>query len=192
MNMQEHFQPPTINSSSSIVNAFDKVKKIFKIDQKNKHMRILTENYDDVTGTNSSSSNGEATVASSPLAVIESGGETNQTNNNIPNDGPNQDWKLANLLQTLEFEIAENNYHRENYHDFESKEISASNSIKRQLLTFSALICLVQIILLICMVETDGFASSKENSSMGPPAYALVRYGAKESALIVYKTEIWR
>ncbi len=42
------------------------------------------------------------------------------------------------------------------------------------------------------MVQTDGWAPSSENPAIGPPVYSMVRYGAKEAALIVYKKEWWR
>lgn len=184
--MHTHFQPPSTSKSNSIYQVVDRVKNIFKIDKKNQHMRILSENDDEA---NTSANTSSQTVNSSPLTNLEHGQAVTNQNEQVKE---NNDWKIANMLQSLEFEIAENTYNRDNYQDFETKEISASNSLLKQLMTFSALICLVQIILLICMIETDGFASSSENSSMGPPAYALVRYGAKESALIVYDKEIWR
>ena len=45
---------------------------------------------------------------------------------------------------------------------------------------------------MIAMFEYGGTASQSDNSAIGPPAYIMVRFGAKESALIVYKNEYWR
>jgi membrane associated rhomboid family serine protease len=42
------------------------------------------------------------------------------------------------------------------------------------------------------MITIDGFASANENPSIGPPVYSMVRFGAKESALIIKKDEWWR
>lgn len=42
------------------------------------------------------------------------------------------------------------------------------------------------------MITLDGFATTAENPSMGPPVYSMVRFGAKESALIVKRKEWWR
>lgn len=49
-----------------------------------------------------------------------------------------------------------------------------------------------QIGVLIAMITMDGFASANENPSIGPPVYSMVRFGAKESALIVRRKEWWR
>lgn len=55
------------------------------------------------------------------------------------------DWSLARSLQALEFEIS--NEMIEGYEgDFNEKEYHASRSCKRQLLTISAFICLVQVL----------------------------------------------
>ena len=51
---------------------------------------------------------------------------------------------------------------------------------------------ILQIALLIAMVQTDGWAPANENPAVGPPVYSMVRYGAKEAALIKYKGEWWR
>lgn len=42
------------------------------------------------------------------------------------------------------------------------------------------------------MITIDGFASANENPSVGPPVYSMVRFGAKESALIIKHGEWWR
>lgn len=99
------------------------------------------------------------------------------------------DWTLARALQALEFEIPQET---NQYEDFNNKEYRASKSCRRQFLTISFVICVVQIALLITMCQMDGTAPQSENSAIGPPAYSLVRFGAKESALIVWKNEYWR
>eukprot|EP00599_Poterioochromonas_sp_BG-1_P014947 CAMPEP_0173161232 /NCGR_PEP_ID=MMETSP1105-20130129/18466_1 /TAXON_ID=2985 /ORGANISM="Ochromonas sp., Strain BG-1" /LENGTH=260 /DNA_ID=CAMNT_0014080585 /DNA_START=191 /DNA_END=970 /DNA_ORIENTATION=- len=98
------------------------------------------------------------------------------------------DWTLARALQALEFEIPQET---NPYEDFNNKEYNASKSCRRQLLTISFFICVVQIALMIAMFEYGGTASQSDNSAIGPPAYIMVRFGAKESALIVYKNEYW-
>jgi membrane associated rhomboid family serine protease len=45
---------------------------------------------------------------------------------------------------------------------------------------------------MIVMFEYDGIAPETENPVIGPPAYSMVRFGAKESALIVYDGQYWR
>ncbi len=42
------------------------------------------------------------------------------------------------------------------------------------------------------MIQDDGYAPSSENPMYGPSGYTLVRYGAKDAALIKYKNEWWR
>jgi membrane associated rhomboid family serine protease len=42
------------------------------------------------------------------------------------------------------------------------------------------------------MVQDDGYAPHSENPLYGPPATTMVRYGAKQAALIKYRTEWWR
>lgn len=98
------------------------------------------------------------------------------------------DFTLARALQAMEFEIAGETLDRG---DFDEKEYRAS-SCKRQLLTISTLILLTQIGLLIAMVQDDGYAPRAENPLMGPPATTMVRYGAKDAALILYRHEWWR
>ena len=64
------------------------------------------------------------------------------TNNNSYFD----DWTLARTLQALEFEISNEEIAAEAIEgDFNAKEYSASRSCKRQLMTFSFLICLIQV-----------------------------------------------
>jgi hypothetical protein len=60
--------------------------------------------------------------------------------------------------------------------DFSQKELSAS-SCKGQVLTLSTLICLMQIVYLIAMIQQDGYAPSSVNPMIGPPATTLIRYG---------------
>jgi hypothetical protein len=42
------------------------------------------------------------------------------------------------------------------------------------------------------MIQLDGYASKEENPFFGPPVSTLVRFGAKEAGLIVYKRQWWR
>lgn len=60
------------------------------------------------------------------------------------------DWSLARTLQALEFEIPRDGYAE----DFGQKEYRASRSCRRQLLTVSFFICLVQVSITI---EDSGF-----------------------------------
>lgn len=105
------------------------------------------------------------------------------------NDEHINDWNFARTLQMLEFEITNEGIENDEYGDFNGKEYRASRSCRRQLATISFVICIVQIALLIAMCEVDGQASYAENPTIGPPAYSMVRFGAKEAALIVYKHE---
>jgi membrane associated rhomboid family serine protease len=75
--------------------------------------------------------------------------------------------------------------------EFDRKEVRASKC-KKQLLTCSTFICIIQIALLIAMIQDDGYAPTSENPMYGPSGYTLVRYGAKDAALIKYKNEWWR
>lgn len=98
------------------------------------------------------------------------------------------DWSLARTLQALEFEIPLQALEDEG--DFNAKEIYASRSCKRQMLTLSTFIVVVQIALLVAMIQVDGY--DKGNSVIGPPVTTMVRFGAKEAGLIVWKNEWWR
>jgi membrane associated rhomboid family serine protease len=42
------------------------------------------------------------------------------------------------------------------------------------------------------MIAIDGYASKSENPMLGPPASTLVRFGAKDTGLIVFKNQYWR
>lgn len=77
---------------------------------------------------------------------------------------PSDDWSLARALQALEFEVPE-----DPYGNFADREYRASRSCRRQLMTISALICLVQVILMICAIQQGGYASRSENPVIGPP-----------------------
>lgn len=108
------------------------------------------------------------------------------------------DLSLARALQAMEFEIASEMRH--NYggealtpeqEEFYRKENKATKC-KRQMLTISTLTCLAQIGLLVAMIQDDGYAPKSENPMYGPDAYTLVRYGAKDAALIKYRNEWWR
>lgn len=115
-------------------------------------------------------------------------------------DRPNEDWTLARALQALEFEIAEDAVEMQDDGnldpadlgtDFNAKEYRAS-SCYRQMKSFSTFICFAQVIILIVMISLDGFAPRSENPLIGPSAATLVRWGAKESALIVFNNQWWR
>lgn len=96
----------------------------------------------------------------------------------------------------MEFEIHEDDYlvdeDGEPITDFERKEYHASRSCRRQLLTISCFIVLVQIGLMVAMIQIAGYAPQSQNSVIGPPVYIMVRFGAKESALMIYKNEWYR
>eukprot|EP01032_Pedospumella_encystans_P021264 gene21264-24131_t len=101
------------------------------------------------------------------------------------------DWSMARALQALEFEIPNEMLEEDDEDaDFRAKEVYASKSCKRQMLTLSTFIVVVQIALLVAMIQVDGY--DKGNSVIGPPVYSMVRFGAKEAGLIVYKNEWWR
>jgi membrane associated rhomboid family serine protease len=111
------------------------------------------------------------------------------------------DWNFARTLQALEFEIGndemmmqEDGYDEngEPITDFERKEYHASRSCRRQLLTISFFICMVQIALLVAMIQVGGYAPRSENSVIGPPVYIMVRFGAKQTALMVDENEWFR
>jgi membrane associated rhomboid family serine protease len=109
------------------------------------------------------------------------------------------DWSLARTLQAMEFEIdAETMQERRRYEqeeeqdrDFNRKEYGAS-ACRKQMLTFSTLICVAQICILITMCSWDGMAPYSQNPMYGPPATTLVRFGAKDASLILYKKQWWR
>lgn len=42
------------------------------------------------------------------------------------------------------------------------------------------------------MIIQDGWASSTDNPVVGPPVYTMVRFGAKETGLIVLRKQWWR
>lgn len=112
-------------------------------------------------------------------------------NGQIP-EGEGEDWSFARTLQAMEFEMFNEVYEaRVLGREFNEKEYRAS-STRRQLLTVSTFILLVQIGLLIAMVQEDGYASRSINPTIGPNAYTLVRFGAKDAALILYQDEWFR
>lgn len=91
---------------------------------------------------------------------------------------------------------------------YDLKEENASDCCK-QMLTFSSLIVLIQVIIMGAMimqgthvltspysqsdnVSIGGIVSYKENPMYGPSAYTMVLFGAKQGALIVYRKEVWR
>jgi hypothetical protein len=103
------------------------------------------------------------------------------------------DLTLARALQAMEFEIAAENERGPDRGDFDEKEYRAS-SCKRQMLTVSTLILLIQafisiitawrviihsiifqIGLVIAMVQDDGYAPRYENPLIGPPSTTMVQ-----------------
>jgi hypothetical protein len=88
-------------------------------------------------------------------------------------EGRGDDWTLAKALQAMEFEIVQDTYRDPITGDFNEKEYRAS-SCKRQLLTLSTLVCLIQIGVLVAMVQDDGYAPKSENPMIGPPAVTMV------------------
>ena len=62
------------------------------------------------------------------------------------------DWSFARTLQALEFELPDEVI--DEHRDFNEKELRASKSCRRQLLTLSFFICLVQVVLHMMMVST--------------------------------------
>jgi hypothetical protein len=88
--------------------------------------------------------------------------------------GSNDDWFLARTLQAMEFEMVQDIYRDQDDGDFSEKEYKAS-SCRKQMLTVSTAICMVQIGLLIGMIQQDGYAPRSENPLIGPPATTMVR-----------------
>ena len=104
-------------------------------------------------------------------------------------EGRGDDWTLAKALQSMEFEIVQDTYRDPITGDFNEKEYRAS-SCKRQLLTLSTFVCLVQIGVLVAMVQDDGYAPKSENPMIGPPAVTMVSRlwtaGADFSRIVIY------
>lgn len=105
-------------------------------------------------------------------------------------DGTTDDWTIARALQLSEFEI-DNEMYRLEGGDFVDKEVRGS-SCWRQMKTISTLICVLQILVLVFTVEDDGMAPVSVNSMYGPYPTTLVRWGAKDAALIHFRGEWWR
>mmetsp|Transcript_5243 Transcript_5243/g.8493 ORF Transcript_5243/g.8493 Transcript_5243/m.8493 type:complete len:441 (+) Transcript_5243:39-1361(+) len=105
------------------------------------------------------------------------------------------DWSFARTLQAMEFEISnemmQGAQDREEG-DFNEKEYRASRSCRRQLMTLSAFVVLVQIGLLVAMIQQGGYAKQRDNPVIGPSVETMVLFGAKEAGLIVLKDEWWR
>lgn len=101
---------------------------------------------------------------------------------------------LANTMQLADFRLSDDviNTPTPKAPTCDRKEIIASSNWKYQLFSLSTAICLIQIILLVVMVQLDGFAPMKENPFWGPPVGTLVHFGAKEAADIIYRNEWWR
>ena len=104
----------------------------------------------------------------------------------------NRDWNFARNLQFMEFEIENEDIEGFDEHaDFRNKEMHSS-TCKAQLLTVSFALCIIQIIIMICMIQLGGLASKEENPTIGPPVTVMVAWGAKDAALILYDHEWWR
>lgn len=101
---------------------------------------------------------------------------------------------LSNSIQLADFRLSDDviNGPAPRAPICDRKEIIASSSWKKQLFSLSTAICLIQIVLLVVMIELDGFAPIKENPFWGPPVDTLVHFGAKEAGDIVYDDEWWR
>ena len=128
----------------------------------------------------------------SGIHVVATSPRYDATGNVILHEDPTaSDTRYAYFLQMMEFEI-QDDFQQENQHeDFENREIASSNW-KKQMLTPSTVLCVIQIAFLIAMVSQDGFATFQANPMLGPPATTLVRYGAKYAGLIVYQKQWWR
>ena len=99
-----------------------------------------------------------------------------------------EDWAIAKALQKMEFEIeSEMNI----ADDFNSKEYAGSLCY-RQMMTLSTLLLVIQIAIVGVMIYFDGMEDVELNPMYGPPAATLVKWGAKESALMKYHDEWWR
>jgi hypothetical protein len=86
------------------------------------------------------------------------------------NPGYWQDWSMASAMQAMEFDMMEEEQRPEEgpeEGDFNEKEYRASRSCRRQLVTVSAFLVVVQIALLVAMIQTDGYDSN--NPVIGPP-----------------------
>lgn len=104
----------------------------------------------------------------------------------------NRDWNFARNLQFMEFEIENEDIEGFDEHaDFRNKEMHSS-TCKAQLLTVSFALCIIQIIIMICMIQLGGLASKEANPTIGPPVTVMVAWGAKDAALILYDHEWWR
>ena len=103
------------------------------------------------------------------------------------------DHSFAWILQQMEFEIPyeteEERQERELNGEFEGKEYRASKC-KNQLRTLSTFLVVVQVGLFWAMCESEGLDDA--NPMTGPSSLALVEWGAKDTALIVYRDEWWR
>jgi membrane associated rhomboid family serine protease len=110
-----------------------------------------------------------------------------------PPSGAGDDHMLAWFLQRLEFEIPqeteEERREREISGEFEGKEYAAGKC-KNQMLTPSAFIALADIIYFWVMCSKKGIDDS--NPMVGPSSLAMVEWGAKDAALIVYRGQWWR
>lgn len=109
------------------------------------------------------------------------------------------DFSLARALQAMEFEIEAETWEErrrddmeeEQDRDFRGKEYGAS-SCRKQMLTISTFVCIAQICIFIAMCTWDGMAPQSQNPMYGPPATTMVRFGAKDTSLILYRQQWWR
>lgn len=106
-------------------------------------------------------------------------------------ENPSDDWTLARAMQLMEFEMDEDMMEMNELGEFVRHENKAS-SCKSQMMTLSTVIVLIQIIILICMIQEDGYVPRSENPMIGPSAQTLVNFGAKEAGLIILWKQWWR
>lgn len=99
-----------------------------------------------------------------------------------------EDWAIARALQKMEFEIESDMNMAD---DFNNKEYAGS-LCWRQMCTLSTLLLVLQIGILAMMIWDDGMEDVDINPMYGPPAVTLVRYGAKEAAMMKYDDQWWR
>ena len=99
-----------------------------------------------------------------------------------------EDWTLARALQAMEIEVAQD---FDRGVEFENTEKHAGSALK-QLFTFSTLVSISQVIMLGIMGGMYGLAPMNINPMIGPYSYILVRFGAKELSVMMYKNEWWR
>lgn len=169
-------EAPTASNSAASTTKPEKTSKLFK--EMAKMSKSLTKkknkNKDPIPEINPATSSSAAT--NNDMFALE--------------DGTSDDWSIARALQMTEFEI-DNEMYQQAGGDFVDKEVRGS-SCWRQMKTISTLLCVLQILVLVFTVEDDGMAPLNVNSMYGPYPTTLVRWGAKDAALIHFRGEWWR